>query len=118
METILLIEDDDDIRESLAEILKLRGYHVVEVANGQDALDHLAAGLAPCLIILDLMLPVMSGWEFRNRQLADTRWSQIPTVLLSSINDLEQHSQRLRAVAFLAKPIDFESLYNTVDRYC
>src|ERR1700739_2929603 len=99
METILLIEDDDDIRESLADILKLRNYQVVAVANGRDALDWLALGENPCLIILDLMLPVISGWEFRNQQLADPKWAQIPTVLLSGINDLAQHSQRLQAVA-------------------
>src|SRR5690349_12879639 len=114
METILIVEDEADLRESLAELLRLRGYDVVTVINGREALERLEAGLTPCLIILDLMLPVMNGWEFRRQQLTDQRWSEIPTVLLSGINGLSQESQRLRTVGFLAKPIDFALLYSTV----
>ena len=118
METILIIEDEADIRESLADVLGLRGYDVATVVNGREALERLEAGLTPCLIILDLMLPVMSGWEFRRQQLANDKWAEIPTVLLSGITNLPGESQRLRAVSFLPKPIDFASLYNTVDGYC
>ncbi len=118
METILLIEDDADIRELLAELLQFRGYQVAAVANGREALDRLEADVLPCLIILDLMLPVISGWEFRRRQLSDPRWSTIPTVLLSSANNLSEQLQRLQAVAFIPKPIDFQLLYETIDRYC
>ena len=118
METILLVEDDSDIRESLAELLLLRGYQVTAVADGREALNYLETGDLPCLIILDLMLPVMSGWEFRHRQLSDARWSSIPTILLSGVNNLFQESQRLQAVAFIPKPIDIQSLYKTIDRYC
>ena len=118
METILIIEDEADIRESLADVLELRGYNVVTVVNGREALERLKAGLMPCLIILDLMLPVMSGWEFRRQQLVNDKWANIPTVLVSGIADLPGESQRLHAASFLLKPIDLASLYKTVDRYC
>jgi CheY-like chemotaxis protein len=118
METILLVENDADIRESLVELLELRGYQVTATDDGHKALERLETGPLPCLIILDLMLPAMSGWEFRRRQLADNRWSDIPVVLLSGVNNLPQESRRLKAVAFLLKPINFDSLYETIGRYC
>lgn len=118
MDTVLIVEDDDDLRDSLAELLALRGYKVVGVANGREALDILANGLSPCLIILDLMLPIVSGWEFRNQQLADPRLSEIPIMVLSGVNNLEIESQRLQAIAFVPKPINFDLLFKTVDQYC
>jgi len=118
MKTILLIEDDDDLRESMVELLAAHGYRALAVSNGSEGLDWLQANPPPCLILLDLMLPVMSGWEFRRQQLADYKLSAIPTVVLSGISDLAQESRRLHAIAFLSKPIDFQSLYETIDRYC
>jgi CheY-like chemotaxis protein len=118
MDPILIIEDDEDVRDSLNELLTLRGYRVFGAANGREALDRLESGLSPCLIILDLMLPIMNGWDFRQRQLADSRWRHIPTIVLSGVNDLALESQRLQAVGFLSKPINFNSLFETVDRYC
>lgn len=118
MKSILIVEDDEDVRESLADLLTLRGYHVIAAVNGREALDRLEAGLRPCLIVLDLMLPVMSGWEFRRRQLANDHWAGIPTILLSGIDHLARETQRLRAVGFLPKPIDVQSLYNTVAHFC
>lgn len=118
MDMILLIEDDNDLRESLTELLSIRGYDTIAVTNGREALEWLQANSAPCLILLDLMLPVMSGWEFRRQQLADTKLSGIPTVILSGLHDAASESQRLQASAFLPKPIDFLSLYDVIDRYC
>lgn len=118
MNFILIVEDDADIRESLADLLEVRGYNVVAVADGREALNRLEAGLLPCLIILDLMLPVMSGREFRRRQLKDGRWSDIPTVVLSGANNGAEESRRLQAIAFLPKPIDFDSLYDMIGRFC
>jgi two-component system chemotaxis response regulator CheY len=118
VETILLVEDDVDIRESMADILESRGYQVTAAGDGLEALERLERGPLPCLIMLDLMLPAMSGWEFRRRQLADNRWSGIPVVLLSGVNNLPQESRRLKAVAFLPKPINFDSLYDVIERYC
>jgi two-component system response regulator MprA len=89
-----------------------------EFSHGGEALDQLAGGLFPCLIILDLMLPVVSGWEFRDRQLADPRFSGIPTVILSGATNLESESRRLQAVAFVNKPVNIDLLIETVTQYC
>jgi CheY-like chemotaxis protein len=118
MDEILIIEDDDDLRDSLNELLTIHNYQVIGVSNGREALDRLESGLSPCIIILDLMLPVMNGWDFRQQQLADNRWSEIPTIVLSGVNDLALESSRLQAVGFFSKPIDFPSLFQTVDRFC
>jgi CheY-like chemotaxis protein len=118
MDPILIIEDDEDVRDSLDELLTMRGYQVFGAANGREALERLESGLSPCIIILDLMLPVMSGWDFRQRQLADDRWRDIPTIVLSGVSDVALESKRLQAVGFLSKPINFNSLFETVDRFC
>lgn len=118
MHTILVVEDDDDLRESLTELLEARGFPVVAVQNGKDALERLAGGLSPCLIVLDLMLPVVSGWEFRNHQLADTRLAKIPTIIMSGAYNLESETQRLQAIAFVPKPINIDLLFKTVEQYC
>jgi CheY-like chemotaxis protein len=118
MDPILIIEDDEDVRDSLDELLTMRGYKVFGAANGREALDRMETGLAPCIIILDLMLPVMNGWDFRQHQLADLRWRHIPTIVLSGINDVSLESERLQAVKFFSKPIDFNSLFEAVDRFC
>ena len=117
-ESILIIEDDDDLRDSLFELISLKGYKVEAVANGREALERLADVPVPCLIILDLMLPVISGWEFRRQQLSDPRLSKIPTVILSGISNLETESRRLQAIACVSKPIDFDLLFKTIDEYC
>ena len=86
--------------------------------EGQQALDQLNAGLVPCLIVLDLMMPVMSGWEFRQRQLAEPRWSLIPTIVMTGVADPERQAVNLQAITFLSKPIDFDHLYETLEKYC
>ncbi len=118
MEEILLVEDDDDIRESLIDLLQDRGYAVTAVTNGRDALARLTSGPAPCLIILDLMLPIMDGWEFRAQQTANPTWAEIPVVVLSGVPDAQQHALKLKAADFLGKPIDLDRLYRTVEQHC
>ncbi len=118
MDEILLVEDDDDIRESLSELLRSRGYAVTAVTNGRDALARLQSGPAPCIIILDLMLPIMDGWEFRAQQMTNPAWAAIPVVVLSGVPDAQQHALKLEAADFLGKPIDLERLYKTVEQHC
>src|SRR5690606_2328003 len=81
--TVLVVDDDEDIRLILAQILSLQGYDAPTAANGLDALSQLYDGVEPCLILLDLMMPAMSGWEFRTKQLQDPKLAQIPVVVLS-----------------------------------
>lgn len=117
-DAVLVVEDDDDIRDSIVELLALRGFDAVAATNGREALDQLAAGLLPCLIILDLMLPVVSGWEFRAQQLADPRFSQIPILILSGAENLAAESRQLQAVAFESKPVQVNRLFKTIEQYC
>jgi CheY-like chemotaxis protein len=72
----------------------------------------------PCLILLDLMMPVMDGWEFRRRMLADARLANVPIVLLTGAADPEDHAVTLNVNDVMTKPIRLERLYATVDRYC
>ncbi|HWE26899.1 MAG TPA: response regulator [Polyangia bacterium] len=112
--SILIIEDDDGVRESLADILREEGY-LVEVANGGEAaLRRLTERPTPTLILLDLMMPQMDGVDFRRRQLADAELSKIPVVIISARPDVADQAQRLHADAFLRKPMSFEELLHVV----
>jgi CheY-like chemotaxis protein len=117
-EEILIVEDDSDFRDALAELLQLKGYQVTALGNGQQALQKLQAGLIPCLILLDLMMPVMNGWDFRRLLLAHPQWSAIPVVLLSGMADLARHATNLRVAGCIAKPVDFDLLYRAVEQHC
>jgi CheY-like chemotaxis protein len=112
-----VVEDDREQRETLCAMLDFEGFGHAEAANGREALDYLNASKAPCLVLLDLEMPVMNGWDFRARQLADERLSRIPVVVVTA-ND-ESLSQRLPGVAgFLWKPLVFEKLASFLDRAC
>ena len=110
---ILLVDDYADCREMLADLLSNEGYMVVPAANGRQALDYLSGSTA-ALIILDLMMPVMSGWEFRARQKSDPRLESLPVVVTTAsglVHDID-------ADAVVRKPIDFGLLMNLVKQNC
>jgi CheY-like chemotaxis protein len=117
MPDVLIVEDDPDIREDLAELLRSRGYAVSTAGNGSEALDALSGGDLPRVILLDLMMPVMNGWDFRTRMLQDAQLSRIPVVLLSGASDVQQHAAALHAADFVTKPIKLERLYATLACY-
>jgi len=116
--TVLLVEDDDDIRGSIAEILREEGFEVVSASDGDEALRFLReAAEAPRLILLDLMMPVMDGWAFRAAQLADERLAKIPVVILSAATDVRRHAAQLRVDDYLVKPLDVPLLLNAIERH-
>ncbi len=115
---ILVVEDDDAIRETIAELLEEEGYVVSRAANGAEALDCLHRDGAAALILLDLMMPTMNGWEFRAQQRSEPALAGIPVVVLSADNALEQKARSLGVDAWLAKPFEVERLLETVDRLC
>src|SRR5436190_19900143 len=84
MECIMIVEDDPDTREMLERFLQLEGFDVRTAANGQIALQSLQADSSPRVILLDLMMPVMNGWQFRQAQTKDPRLSQIPVVVVTA----------------------------------
>lgn len=116
--SILIVEDDQAIRTALIELLEEEGYRAVGAANGREALDYLRRHQHPCLILLDLMMPVMNGWQFRDEQQRDPRLAPIPTVVLSADGNVAEKAAAIRAAAFLKKPIQLGQLLATVDRFC
>jgi DNA-binding response OmpR family regulator len=120
---VLIVEDDPDVREMLAALLVTEGFYAVAAEDGLEALHLLRAvrhraPQIPCLILLDLMMPRLSGNEFRRAQLGDPTVAAVPVAVMSGAVDLEQRAQSLGAVATLAKPIDCEILLAVVRRYC
>ena len=116
--TVLLVEDDEDIRASVSEILSEEGFKVVCAVDGGDALRILRdSAEPPRLILLDLMMPVMDGWAFRAEQLADERLAGIPVVILSAATDVRRHAAQLRVEDFLVKPLDVPQLLHAVERH-
>lgn len=115
---ILVVDDDRDIRDSLVELLEDQGHPAVGAANGVEALEVLRTSTAPpCLILLDLMMPMMDGREFRERQLTEPTWAQIPVIVISAYNDVEDQARSL-GVDHLRKPLTLRPLIEAVRRYC
>lgn len=116
--TILLIDDHDDIREGLTELFRAEGYAVIAAHNGRDALAQLHAGARPCIILMDLMMPVMSGFEFRQAQLVHPDFKHIPVVIYSGVHDLAEVAKDLHAKAYVEKPILLDRLMAIIREHC
>jgi CheY-like chemotaxis protein len=112
---VLIVEDDADLREMMAQLLTLEGFNAATVANGREALQYLEEE-KPDVILLDLMMPVMDGWEFRRHQKADPEMSQVPVIVLSALD--QGRAAGLDPAAFLKKPLDFDRLLQLVRHYC
>jgi CheY-like chemotaxis protein len=112
---ILVVEDDRALRETLADILADEGYEVACVSNGREALESLGKGLLPDLIVLDLVMPVMDGWAFRDAQRRRPELARIPMMVLSA--SLPVDSPRIRALeaeAVLSKPVGIDRLISAL----
>lgn len=117
MAHILIVEDDDSVREMLAELLQDEGYAIAEAGNGQEALDYLrTCAVLPLLILLDLSMPFMNGWEFRAIQRDDSQLSPIPVVVLSAHRQVQEEGAKLNTVC-LTKPVEIHTLLKMVRRY-
>jgi CheY-like chemotaxis protein len=116
--SILIVEDDLAIREVLTEVLEEEGYQVTGASNGQEAIQFLRSNTRPCLILLDLMMPVMNGWQFRAEQQQDPSLAPVPVVVISADSDLKTKAASIDAAAYLPKPIQLTHLLNTVEQYC
>jgi CheY-like chemotaxis protein len=117
-DAVLVVEDDDDTRDTLAMVLKQHGYDAVTVSNGAEALHRLRAGLRPGLILLDLHMPEKNGWQFRVEQILDPRFEMIPVVAYSGDPEAYADGLRLGAVACLRKPLEVERLIEIVRVHC
>jgi len=113
---ILIVDDDDDIRLALAEVLEDEGYQVKTAANGSEALTLLRSSETPCMILLDLMMPVMDGWTFREQQLKDPALAEIPVYVISAAGNVA--GAPVTQDRFIPKPIMLDHLLSLVDTVC
>src|SRR5579871_4920222 len=114
---LMIVEDDDDIRSGLTELLQERGFDVGTATNGREALDVLRTTALPSVILLDLMMPVMDGWDFRRKQMTDPILREIPVVILTAEQvDHDTVRAELGDVVVISKPISFAALFGTIDR--
>jgi CheY-like chemotaxis protein len=115
---ILVVEDDQDISDSLRDLLEGEGYRVATAANGREGIDALRRqGRHPCVVLLDLMMPVMNGWQFLEAKGKDEGIAPIPVVVVSAYRD-KAASVATETVGFVIKPIDVSKLLDVVHRLC
>jgi CheY-like chemotaxis protein len=110
--TVFIVEDDADTREMLEHFLEMEGYEVETAANGQQALERLAAGSRARVILLDLMMPVMDGWQFRREQAQRLDIAEIPVIVVSAAG--RDRITEISADAYLSKPVDLDELLQCV----
>jgi CheY-like chemotaxis protein len=115
---VLVVEDDRTIRETLVMLLKLEGYKASGAANGQEALHYLSRTEPPDLILLDLMMPVMDGCQFRKVQQQDPKLASIPVVVVSSNAMVGEQATALAVEGYLQKPVEVNELLSMVQRHC
>ncbi|HET9595032.1 MAG TPA: response regulator [Anaeromyxobacteraceae bacterium] len=110
--TVMVVEDDAVIREMVLQVLASEGFTAVGAGNGEEALRQLRTDhLQPALILLDLVMPVMNGWQFRTEQLRDPELAAIPVVVMSATDD-----GAVRAEDRVPKPFDIDQLVEVVTR--
>lgn len=114
---IMLVDDDPDVLEVMAMLLESAGFVVHTVEDGWRALHHLKHGARPSLILLDMMMPVMNGWGFREEQLRHPDLAEIPVVVLTGDGRAEQKAREIEADGYLKKPVELEDLVSTVQEY-
>ena len=118
-EAILIVEDDEVTAQSFADILGIMGYRSEIAPNGKVALEVLRRTPERfCVVLLDIMMPVMDGWGFLKEQRADAAISDIPVIVISAVINGERRAARDAAVEFLPKPVDTTRLLSSLERYC
>ncbi|MGH9372108.1 MAG: response regulator [Vicinamibacterales bacterium] len=116
MPCVLIVEDDDDIREMMGLLLRSHGYETMSAANGLEALEQMRER-RPCIVLLDIHMPLVSGWEFRQRQLEDPALASVPVVCITALFDPEDVVRKM-GIPCLAKPPDFPSVIHEVEAAC
>lgn len=112
--SILVVDDDSDLRETLGELLTEEGYEPRLFENGRTALESLRDGVRPSLILLDLMMPEMNGWQFREEQLKDEELRDIPVVVMTASRGFAKDA--IPAQEILYKPVGLGEIIEAVER--
>lgn len=113
--TILIVEDDEDIRSVMVDLLESEGYITKAASNGREALDVLDSMAKPCLVLLDMMMPIMNGRQFLDAIMSDALLAPIPVLIVSAVAD---KTNTEGSIGFLKKPIDIDVVLNVVSQYC
>jgi two-component system chemotaxis response regulator CheY len=127
-QSILVVEDNQDIRDTLEDVLKTEGYRVYSVKNGHEAMAALKRIPGPSLILLDMMMPGMDGWAFLEAQKNDYVLAKLPVVVVSALSaakalttagfGAEEGKGPIQAVGYLRKPVAFDALMDVVEQHC
>lgn len=117
MVAVLIIEDEDEIRELLAEMLAERGFAVATARNGEEGLRALRSGPLPGIVLLDLLMPVMDGRKMRAEMLGDPALAGIPVIIMSGAADVQDGSDALAAAHVLIKPVKWPVLLESVEAH-
>ena len=112
--SVLVVDDDADVRELLRVALQSDGYDVAGVNNGREALHHLRSHADTCIILLDLMLPVMDGTHFRTAQLHDRSLAWMPVIVMSGAPDTERLAREMGVRRLVRKPLDLDEVKQAV----
>lgn len=112
--SVLIVEDDLDIAENLKALLVLEGYETFISKDGREALEQLHNGCHPDLILLDLMMPVMDGFQFYQAQQSEPNLADIPVVVMTAGGNIEAKVQKLGVQAYFRKPLDVDKLFLTI----
>ena len=116
---VLVVDDEEDIRLLLGQLLRMEGYEVVTAESGSSALACLRASQqAVRLILLDLMMPGMNGWQFRAEQLRDPSLADIPVVVMTGAGAKVENMAALGSCEVLLKPVNLDTLFDSIKRYC
>jgi CheY-like chemotaxis protein len=115
MAHVLVVEDDEGIRESIRDLLQEEGYQVVTASHGEEALARMREGI-PAVVLLDLMMPVMNGWQFLERVAKDASLAEVPIVVISAAG--ESGALPHRVAGFIKKPIGLQALLDVVKLNC
>jgi CheY-like chemotaxis protein len=114
---VLVVEDNQDIRDAIKMVIEFEGYDVLTASNGKEALDLLSAlKTLPSLIFLDLMMPIMDGWSFAEKINQEKIFTQIPLVVISAF--LNKETIPTNACDYLEKPMNFDKLLSTLKLHC
>ncbi|HAN05851.1 MAG TPA: response regulator [Elusimicrobia bacterium] len=117
--SVLVVDDDKSVCDIISGELGGQGYSTVVAGNGREALDYLkVCPSRPGLILLDLMMPVMTGWEFRKVQQSDPELAAIPVAIITGMPGMEKKAETIGAVDVLCKPSRVEELTALVSRFC
>jgi len=118
--TVLIVEDNDEIAEAFAALLKDQGYTVVTASDGAEGIRQLRSIARPCIILLDIMMPgEMDGWAFRDAQLADPQLANVPTIVVSALGLAEETKAKRLGMGFFRKPVvEMDALLAAIRQHC